>query len=111
MATYNPKALVPVTQLTATAGTSVYTQPASTTSILRTIHLSCAAAGHTATVSLGADAAATRILAAYPLSANSPAILNGWWVINSGAGGAHAIDANADAITQVNLLISGYEYA
>ena len=111
MATYNPKALVPMTQLTATGGTSVYTQPASTTSVLRTIHLNTASAGRTATVSLGADASGTRLLDAYALSANAPAILNGWWVINSGAGGAHAIDANASATTSVNLVISGYEYA
>jgi hypothetical protein len=110
MATYTPKALVPINQLTATPGTSVYTQPASVTSILRTVYLQTAASGRTATVSIGADASATRILDAFPLTQYVPTVYNGWWVINSGAGGAHAIDANADAGTAVNLIISGYEY-
>ena len=109
MGTFTPKALVPVTQLTASAGTSVYTQPASVTSIVRTIHVIAASAAKTFTLSFGADAAATRLFDAYALTANVPSIFNGWWV-TPGTHAAHEIDANASAVTSVQLIVSGYEW-
>jgi hypothetical protein len=111
VATYTPKELVAPTSLGASAGTSVYTQPASVVTILRTIHAQCPNSGHSFTLSLGADAAGTRLFDGYGLTAKVPAIFNGWWAIASGAGGAHAIDANADASSQVVLTIGGYEFS
>jgi hypothetical protein len=110
MATYTPKEIVAATSLTATPGSSVYTQPAATKSIIRTINAQSPNAAHSFTLSRGADAAGTRLFDAYALTAKVPAIFNGWWVIE-GINAAHAIDANADAVNQVVLTVGGYEYA
>lgn len=106
MAVYTPKELVPVTQLTNTAAT-VYTTPGATVGVMRTIQVSVAAAAHTFTLSRGTDGAATRLFAAYALTANVPAIFNGWWALTA----ASIVQANADANALVNLTISGYEFA
>lgn len=106
MATYTPKELVPVTQLTNAAAT-VYTVPAATTAIIRTIIAQCAAAAHTFTLSRGTDGAATRLFSGYALTQSVPAIFNGWWVVGTGV----VLQAFADSNSQVNLSISGYEYA
>jgi hypothetical protein len=108
MATYTPAAVVPMTSLTATPGTSVLTGAGGTTYIIRTIHVDTNAAGKTFTMSIGADAAGTRLFDAYPLAANVPSIFNGWWV-KAGAG-LHDIDSSVSATT-VTLLASGYTYA
>lgn len=106
MAVYTPKELVAVTQLTNAAAT-VYTVPGATTAIMRTVHAQAATAAHAFTLSRGADAAATRLWAAYALTANVPAIFNGWWAIAAAA----IVQAFADVNTVVDLSISGYEYA
>lgn len=108
MATYTPAAIVPVTALTATPGTSVLTGSGGTTYIVRTFHFSTSATSKTVTVSFGADAAGTRILDAYALTQAVPAIFNGWWV-KAGAG-AHDIDASVSATT-AQIMASGYTYA
>ncbi len=97
-----------MTSLTATPGTSVLTGAGGTTYILRTIHVDTNASSKTFTLSIGADAAGTRLFDAYALTANIPAIFNGWWV-KAGAG-AHDMDANCSATT-VTLMASGYTYA
>lgn len=106
MAVYTPKELVAATQLTNTAAT-VYTVPGATTAIMRTIHAQSATAAHTFTLSRGTDAAATRLFAAYALTANIPAIFNGWWAVAAAA----IVQANADVSTVVVLTVSGYEFA
>lgn len=107
MATYTPAAVVGMTSLTATPGTSVLTGSGGTTYIVRTFHIDSSAARNF-TISIGADAAGTRLWDAYVLTANIPYIANGWWV-KAGAG-AHDIDASCSATT-VTLLASGYTYA
>jgi hypothetical protein len=108
MATYTPKDIVPVTALTATPGTSVFTGTAAHIYIVRTWHFSTSAAGKTVTASFGADAAGTRVFDAVALTQNVPSIYNGWWVF-AGAG-AHDIDANASATT-AQIKVGGYDYA
>lgn len=97
-----------MTSLTAVAGTSVLTGTGGTTYIIRTIHVDTSAAGKTFTMSIGADAAGTRLFDAYALTQSVPSIFNGWWV-KAGAG-AHDIDASCSATT-VTLMASGYTYA
>jgi hypothetical protein len=97
-----------MTSLTAVAGTSLLTGTSGVTYIIRTIHVDTNAAGKTFTFSVGADAAGTRLFDGYNLSANVPAIFNGWWV-KAGAG-AHDLDANCSATT-VTLMASGYTFA
>ena len=108
MATYTPAAVIGVTSLTATPGTSVLTGSGGTTYILRTIHVDTSGTGKTFTMSIGADAAGTRLFDAYALSQSVPSIFNGWWV-KAGAG-AHDVDASCSATT-VTLMASGYTYA
>jgi hypothetical protein len=81
LAAYNPAALVPaMTSLTSTA--AYQTSTASATGIIRTIHADTSAAAHSFTITAGgADAAATRLVDAYALTALVPTILNGWWVV------------------------------
>ena len=108
MATYTPAAVVGMTSLTASAGTSLLTGSGGTTYIIRTIHVDTSGTGKTFTMSIGADAASTRLFDGYALSQSVPAIFNGWWV-KPGAG-AHDIDGNCSATT-VTLMASGYTYA
>lgn len=107
MATFVPKNLIgPSAALTSVVTT--YVSPVGTNGIIRTIHVSAPTTGITLTVSLGADAAATRIISGMPLSPNFPYTLNCWLV--TAANSAHAIDASSNA-TGTNCIcnISGYE--
>jgi hypothetical protein len=108
LAVYTPTAVVGMTSLTATPGTSVLTGTGGHTYIIRTWAVQTAGSGKTFTASIGADAAGTRLWDAYALTQNVPAIFNGWWV-KAGAG-AHDIDSSVSATT-VTLLASGYDYA
>lgn len=107
-AVYTPQAVVGMTSLTAVGGTSLLTGTSGHTYIIRTLHVQSAAA-RTFTLSIGADAAGTRLFDAYALTANIPAIFNGWWV-KAGSGAAHDIDGNCSATT-VTLIASGYDFA
>lgn len=109
MATYVPKSLIgPAQALTSTP--AAYVSPAATNGIIRTISAIASTTAITLTVSLGADAAGTRIITAQPLTANSVYVLNGWWV--TAANSAHAIDATSNATgTQCIGHIAGYEYS
>ena len=108
MATYTPVAVVPMTSLVATAGTSVLTGTSGTTYVIRTIHVDTSAASKTFTMSIGADAAGTRLFDAYPLTVSQPAVFNGWWV-KAGSGAAHDIDASCNSVT-VTLFAGGYTF-
>lgn len=108
MATYTPAAVIPITSLSASGGTSVLTGSGGTTYIIRTFQFDTNAASKTVTLSLGADAAGKRLLDAYALTASVPSIFNGWWVV--AGSGAHDIDANCSATT-VTLYGGGYTYA
>lgn len=108
MATLTPKVLVATGSLTSTP--SVYVSPAGGFGVIRTIMACPTAAGITLTVSLGADAAGTRILAAQPLTQNQVYLLNGWIITPTNS--AHAIDVTSNATgTQCQGNVSGYEYA
>lgn len=108
-ATYTPTAVIGMTSLSASGGTSLLTGTNAHTYILRTIHVQANSAAKTFTLSIGADAAGTRLFDAYALTANVPAIFNGWWA-KAGSGSAHDIDGNCSATT-VTLMASGYDYA
>ena len=108
MATYTPKNLIgPAAALTSAA--TAYVSPAATNGIIRTISANAQTTAITLTISLGADAAGTRIITGQALTQNVVFILNGWWVTAQGS--AHAIDATSNA-TGTNCIcsISGYEY-
>jgi hypothetical protein len=109
MATYTPVALIPFSSFS-TAG--VYTaSSAATTGIIRTITFDTTSAAQTVTVTLqGADAAATRLLDAYALTASVPAIFNGWWVQPVTAVSLIGVKTNAAALSVVTGTVGGYAY-
>lgn len=108
-AVYTPTAVIGMTSLTAVAGTSLLTGTSAHTYIVRTFQVQANSSAKTFTLSIGADAVGTRLFDAYALTANVPAIFNGWWV-KAGSGAAHDIDGNCSATT-VTLLASGYDFA
>lgn len=108
MATYTPMNLIgPAAALTATV--TYYTSPAATNGIIRTISATAQTVGITFTVSLGLDAAGTRIISLQALVQSQIFVLNGWWVTAQNS--ANAIGASSNA-TGTNCIasISGYQY-
>jgi hypothetical protein len=110
-AAYNPAALVPA--MTSVTSTAAYqTSTAANTGVLRTIHAQSSAAAHSITVTAGgADAAATRLLDAYALSASIPAILNGWWVVPATVVSWLGYKSDTATGSIVMLTIGGYVYS
>ncbi len=106
-----PAALVPaMTSITSTA--AYQSSSAATTGILRTIHAQSAAASHNFTVDTGgADAAQTRLFDAYALTANIPAIFNGWWVVPATVTSWLGYKSDTSGANIVMLTIGGYTYA
>lgn len=83
-----------------------YTVPASTKTIIRNIHIQNNSAGSvTATLSIGADAAGTRILDAEPIPANGLLDLYGPFVMDA----AEILQSNAGTTNLLNLTVSGEE--
>jgi predicted amidohydrolase len=100
-----PKRLFGPAQLTAAAATK-YTVPASTKTIVRHIHLYNAdTVARAVTVSIGADAAGTRIYDAISLAAGAE--LDRWvyYVVEA----AEVIQAFADVTAKVTLTVDGDE--
>lgn len=112
MATYTPIALVPFTSHSSVSSTGTYTaSSAATTGIIRTITADTSAASQTLTVTLnGAVVAATKLIDAYSLTANVPAIFNGWWVQPVTAASLIGMLSNATALSIVTGTIGGYAY-
>lgn len=108
MATYTPSAVVPMTSLSTTAGTSLLTGTSGVTYIVRTWHVDTSGTSKTFTLSVGADGAGTRLYDGYALTQSVPMIANGWWVATGS--GAHVFDGNCSATT-VTLLGSGYTFS
>lgn len=109
MATYVPKNLIgPAAALTSSV--TYYTSPAATNGIIRTISANASTTSITLTISLGADAAGTRILAAQPLINANVFTLNGWWVTAQNSANAIGGSSNGTG-TQCVCSISGYEYS
>jgi hypothetical protein len=106
VAAYTPASIVAPASLPA-SDTSLLTGSGGTTYIVRTWHFQAAAA-RTVTISFGADAAGTRLFDAYALTANVPAIFNGWWV--RAGSGANDIRGASSATTVVASAF-GYTYA
>mgnify|MGYP001354190040 CR=1 FL=1 len=83
-----------------------YTVPASTTAIVRHIHISNTSAGAaTVTVSIGADAAGTRILDAISIPASGQLDLYGPYVMVA----AEILQTNAGTTNVLNITINGEE--
>lgn len=100
-----PKRLAGPAQLTASTATK-YTVPSATKTIVRQIHLSNPdSVQHTVTVSIGADAAGTRILDAYPIAAGATLDLWCYYVLET----TEIIAAFADAASHVVLTVDGDE--
>lgn len=111
MATLAPKNLIgPAASLTSTVTTYASTANSDTYGVIRSIIATANASGHSLTVALGADAAATRIIAAQALTANVALLLNGWFV--TAVNNAHAIDASSDTASANVVIgsISGYQF-
>jgi hypothetical protein len=107
MAVYTPKLLNTTVVLTASAVT-VYTVPGSTVGVIRTIMLTNTdSSARTFTVSVGTDAAGTRIFQAVSLAAGETKIYNVWLAMPA----ATIVQAYASVTTVVNIRLSGYEYA
>ena len=106
-----PAALVPaMTSITSTA--AYQSSSAATTGILRTIHAQANAASHNFTVDTGgADAAATRLFDQYALTANVPAIFNGWWVVPATVTSWLGYKSDTSGANIVLLTIGGYTFA
>lgn len=91
--------------LTASPAT-VYTVPAATSTILRSIHVSNeTGTAATLTMSVGTDAAGKRLFTAYPVAANDVLDWSGFIVLNT-AEIVQAFSATASALT---LTTSGVE--
>lgn len=93
------------TQLTTSAVTQ-YTVPASTKTVIRHIHFeNGTASAATVTVSLGADAAATRLYDAFSIGANQTHDFYTFVVIDA----AEVIQAKAGTATAIVMTMSGEE--
>src|SRR5262245_43250264 len=105
MSNNSPKRLTGPAQVSNSAATK-YTVPASTKTILRHIHVSNpTGADIDFTMSIGADAAATRIFDAYPVPANG--VLDLWVYIPLTA--TEIIQAFASTNNDLTLTLSGDE--
>lgn len=99
------KRLVGPTQLTASAAT-VYTVPASTTTILRNIHVvNTDTVARAFTLSIGADSAATRLYSAATLQPGAMLTWTGFQVLTAG----DTLQSFASAVSAITLTISGVE--
>ncbi len=107
MATLTPKVLIPTGAFTSSAST--YVSPSGGFGVIRTINAIANTTAITLTLSLGADAAGTRVLNAVALTQAVPYIVNGWIITPTNS--AHAIDVTSNA-TGTNCVgtVSGYEY-
>ena len=95
------------TLLTAAAATQ-YTVPASTTAILRNIHVSNETAiAATFTMSIGTDAAGKRLFTAFTVGANDVLDWSGFIVLAA----AEIIQAFSGTASALTLTISGVEVA
>lgn len=97
----------------ATGPTTVYTVPALTKTILRHIHVqNPSASAVTLTLSIGADAAGTRLIAAYSIPAAGAGIVNSmqdyyWYVIMDAA---EILTLSAGTNNILVITIDGDEY-
>jgi hypothetical protein len=95
------------TLLTAAAVTQ-YTVPASTTAILRNVHVSNeTATAATFTMSIGADAAGKRLFTAFPVAGNDVVDWSGFIVLAA----AEIIQAFSGTASALTLTVSGVEVA
>lgn len=109
MAVVSPKALIPASAITSTPTVYASNGSGTTFGIIRSILATATAGGLTFTMSLGADAAGTRVIAAVALTANSPYNPGGMWIVTP-TNSAHAIDATGTGTgTQMIATIGGYE--
>lgn len=89
-----------------TSVVTLYTVPALTSTVLRYIRfVNTTATDRTVTMSIGADAAATRIFAAMTVPANGSMDWTGTIPLVA----AEIIQASASAATAINVIISGIE--
>lgn len=97
--------IVGPTQLAAAAAT-LYTVPAGTLAIVTSVWVNTPDAARTFTLSIGADAAGTRVWTTYALTQNVPYVTYPMWRIAA----AEVIQAFASAATSVVIVISADLY-
>lgn len=100
-----PKRLYGPAQLTNAAATK-YTVPALTKAIIRHIHIENPGAAVTLTVSIGADAAGTRLFDVFPIPATSVFDHFCYYVMEA----AEILQALASVTLQLVITIDGEEY-
>lgn len=84
-----------------------YTVPASTKTIIRKIHVANPTGGSVdLTMSIGADAAGTRIADGYPVAADSYVTFWGPWTMDA----AEILAAHASAATSLVMVVDGEEH-
>lgn len=108
MATYVPTLLRTPTAITASAVT-VYTPSGATTGVIRSYGFQVATTPHSVTLSVGADAAGTRIEDATLLTANIPLIRNSFIIVPNGVN--VQVKADSVATNAPVFWASGYEYS
>lgn len=102
------KRLIGPIALTTTAATTLYTVPASTTTILRSIHVNNeSAATATFTMSIGTDGAGKRLFSAVDIPTKSVLDWSGFIVMTA----TEIIQASAGTATALTLTVSGVEVA
>ncbi len=90
----------------ANSATTIYTVPGSTSAVIRMIHFSNpTVADKTVTMSIGADAAATRIFDAFTIPAGSVF----GYPCHIAMATAEIVQASASAVTSVVVVLSGIE--
>jgi len=99
--------------LVATGPTTVYTVPASTTALIRHVHVSNpSGSAVTLTLSIGADAAGTRLLGTYSIPAAaagvSDSVRDMYWSVPMTAAEILTVSAGTNNI--LVIVVSGEEY-
>lgn len=90
----------------ASSATTIYTVPGATTAVIRMIHLSNpTATDKTVTISIGADAAGTRIFDAFTI----PALSVFGYPCNFVMDAAEVLQAFCSSATSVVIVVSGVE--
>jgi hypothetical protein len=110
MASYTPTQILPPTS---TVNAVVYyTSPASTSGVIRTV-IACANASASSpsfTFCIGTDGAATRVIAAFALTLNLPAIWNFWLLTAQNSANACGVSGSDNTANHVISSVGGYQY-
>ena len=110
MATYTPVQLIaPTSTVNAVV---YYTSPAATNGVVRQV-VACANASATTpsfTFCIGTDGATTRVIAAFVLTLNVPAVWNMWQITAQNSSNACGVSGSDNTANHVVSSVGGYQY-